>query len=169
MDWLFSWYYRIKRWFVKRGLIKALEAEKIEAEFAEEFLKILLNLMSLSFIIDKEYREYIKGFTGIIQFRSKDNEIRVLAIFNNGNLIAKELKPNEVLVKKPNVSVVFKDPIALINFLLPKGGKRDILRSLLNNEVILKGNLNYIYRFGFLANHLQLEQNFPIPKFLYKN
>jgi hypothetical protein len=56
----------------------------------------------------------------------------------------------------PNATVVFKDAEALMNFLLPRGGKRDILRSILRNEVILEGNFNYIYRFGFLANNIQL-------------
>lgn len=149
-------YYRIRRWFIKRGFLKLIEVEKIEAELAEEFFKTLLLLMRFSFIVDKEFRSYIKDFSGIIEFRSKDGEIRVLAIFKNSELKVKELEPNEK-GETPNVIVNFKDHIVLMNFLLPKGGKRDILRSLLNNEVIIKGNLNYIYRFGFLANHLQLE------------
>lgn len=149
-------YYRIRRWFIKRGFLKLIEAEKIEAELAEEFFKTLLLLMKFSFLVDRKFRSYIEDFLGIIEFRSKDGEIRVLAIFKNSALKVKEQEPQEI-GETPNVIVNFKDHISLMNFLLPKGGKRDILRSLLNNEVILKGNLNYIYRFGFLANHLQLE------------
>ncbi len=44
-----------------------------------------------------------------------------------------------------------------MNFLLLRGGKRDVLISILKNEVRLEGNFNYIFRFGFLANHIQLE------------
>jgi len=153
---MLNWYYRIRRWFIKRGFLKLLDVERIEADIAEEFFKALLNLMRFSFIIDKEYRSYIKDFSGIIEIRSKDGKVRVLAKFKDNNMKVRELEPNEVS-EAPNVIVAFKDHIALMNFLLPKGGRRDILRSLLNNEVILNGNLNYIYLFGFLATHLQLE------------
>jgi hypothetical protein len=126
-------------------------------EAAEEFLKVLLKLMSLSFLLDGDLRKNIEGFRGLIQFRSKDNEIRVLAEFKNDRLKRRELKPKQKLKATPNATVVFKNAEALMNFLLPRGGKRDVLRSILRNEVILEGNFNYIYRFGFLANHLQLE------------
>ena len=152
MDWLLNPYYKIRRYFIKKAFLKCLSSE-----IAEEFLKLLLNMMRLSFILDRSLRRNIENFSGIIQFRSKDNEIRMLAKFKNSRLKAKELKPNEGLKEVPNITVIFKDAEALMNFLLPQGGKRDILKSLLNNEVILSGNLNYIYRFGFLANHLQLE------------
>ena len=152
MDWLLNPYRRIRRYFIKRAFLKCFESD-----LAEEFLKILLKLMSLSFLLDRKLRRNIEGFSGLIQFRSKDNEIRVLAEFKNKRMKAKELRPKEELKQVPNITVIFKDAEALMNFLLPRGGKRDILRSLLNNEVILSGNLNYIYRFGFLANHIQLE------------
>jgi hypothetical protein len=124
---------------------------------AEEFLKLLLKLMSLSFFLDRDLRRNIEGFYGLIQFRSKDNKIRVLAEFGRNRLKRKELKPKQKLKATPNATVVFKNAEALMNFLLPRGGQRDVLRSILRNEVILEGNFNYIYRFGFLANHLQLE------------
>lgn len=152
---MFNWYYKIRRWLVKRGFLKLIEAEKIEADIAEEFFKALLNLMKFSFILDREFRDYIKDFSGIMEFRSRNKEVRVLAIFKNSKLDVKELEPEE-LGEQPNAIVNFADHISLMNFLLPRGGKRDILRSLLNNEVVLRGNLNYIYRFSFLANHLQI-------------
>lgn len=40
---------------------------------------------------------------------------------------------------------------ALRSFLL--GFKKDILKVLLENQIHVTGNLNYLYRFGFLANH----------------
>ena len=152
MDWLLYPYRRIRRYFIRKVFLKA-----IENEVAEEFLKLLLGLMSLSFLLDRNLRRHIEGFCGLIQFRSKDNEIRVLAEFKDNRLKRKELKPKEELKARPDATVIFKNAEALMNFLLPKGGQRDILRSILNNEVILEGNFNYIYRFGFLANHLQLE------------
>lgn len=126
-------------------------------EIAEEFLEILLKLMSVSFCLDKRLRRHIEDFRGLIQFRSKDNEIRIIAEFKNNKLKPKELKPNQELKTAPNATVIFKNAEGLMNFLLPKGGKRDILRSILKNEVVLDGNFNYIYRFGFIATHLQLQ------------
>ena len=152
MGWLVYPYRRIRRYFIGQAFLKCLTDE-----VAEEFLKLLLGLMSLSFLLDRDLRKHIEGFCGVIQFRSKDNEIRVLATFKNNRLKRKELKPEEKLKVTPNATLVFKNAKALMNFLLPKGGKRDVLRSILRNEVRLEGNFNYIYRFGFLANHLQLE------------
>lgn len=152
MGWLLRPYRKIRRYFVKQAFLKCLTDEG-----AEEFLKLLLGLMSLSFLLDRNLRKHIEGFCGLIQFRSKDNEIRVLAAFKNNRLKRKELKPEEKLKATPDATLVFKNAKAVMNFLLPKGGKRDVLRSILENEVTLEGNFNYIYRFGFLATHLQLE------------
>lgn len=155
MDWLLYPFRRIWRYLVRRAFLKCLRDE-----VAGEFLKLLLKLMSLSFCLDRNLRKNIEGFNGLIQFRSKNNEIRVLAEFKNNRLKPKELKPTEKLEVRPNATVVFKNADALMNFLLPRGGgdgRRDILRPILENEVALEGNFNYIFRFGFLANHLQLE------------
>ncbi|MDI6792320.1 MAG: hypothetical protein QME81_05555 [bacterium] len=155
MDWLLYPVRRIWRYLARRAFLKCLRDE-----VAEEFLEILLKLMSLSFCLDRNLRKNIEGFNGLIQFRSKDNEVRVLAEFKDNRLKAKELKPTEKLKATPNATVVFKNADALMNFLLPKGGgdgRRDILRPILENEVALEGNFNYIFRFGFLANHLQLK------------
>ncbi|MBU2461290.1 hypothetical protein KKH65_00230, partial [bacterium] len=140
MDWLLYPYRRIRHYFTKRAFLKCLGDEA-----AEEFLKLLLKLMSLSFLIDRSLRKNIEGFSGLIQFKSKDNEIRILARFKDSQLKVKELKPTEEEEQFPNATVIFKNAEALMNFLLPKGGQRDILRSILNNEVILEGNFNYIY------------------------
>ena len=122
MGWLLYPYRKIKRYLIKRAYL-----ESLRDEIAEEFLQLLLQLMSLYFLLDKKMRKNIEDFSGLILFKSKDNEIRVLAEFNKNKLKHKELKPHE-----------------------------KILRSILNNEVILEGNFNYIYRFGFIANHIQL-------------
>ena len=41
-----------------------------------------------------------------------------------------------------------------MNYLLATD--RDVLRLMLNNEVVLKGNVNHMLKFGYMANHLQL-------------
>jgi hypothetical protein len=154
MDWLLNPYWRIQRRLVRRKL-----ENQVKEEVTEEFLKILLQFLRFSCLLDDYLCRSIKDFKGSIELRSEDKEIRVLAEFKDGYLNPRELKPNELLEPPANAGVVFKDSKAVKNFLLPPGGltgRRDVLRSYLNNEVKLEGNLNYIYRFGFLATHVQL-------------
>jgi hypothetical protein len=51
-----------------------------------------------------------------------------------------------------DVKVTFKDAAALRAYLFSRN--QDILDSILKNDVEVDGNLNYIYRFGFLARDL---------------
>jgi hypothetical protein len=51
-----------------------------------------------------------------------------------------------------DVRITFKDAPALNAFLFSKD--QDIINSILANEVSVDGNLNHVYRFGFLARDL---------------
>ena len=153
MNWLLYPYWKIRRYFIRKDLVN-----QVKEDVTEEFLKILLQFLRFCCCVDDCLHRSIKDFNGRIEVRSEDKDIRVLAEFKNGQLFPKELEPNDELVPPANASIVFKDPEAVKNFLLPEGGlegRRDVLRSLLNNEIKLEGNFNYIYRFGFLATHLQ--------------
>ena len=112
--------------------------------------------MKLKFMFDPSYRKNIENFKGRYQFKSKGDGVAVLVEFDNEKMDIKEKLANDV-----DVTCTFKDGKALINFLLSRD--RDILRRLLNNEVTLTGNLNYIFKFAFMANHLQLELTGNLP------
>ena len=143
-----AWLLRIlRKWWRRRVEQRFLKC--LESETAEEFLELLLKLMSLSFKIDEDYYRNIRGFTGRYQFRSIDNSVTMAALFTG-----KELKVKERLIPDADVSVIFKDGKSLMDYLLATD--RDILRLVLNNEVVLKGNINYMLKFGYMANHLQL-------------
>lgn len=144
MSWLLNIFRKWWRRRVERQFMKCLESEA-----AEEFLELLLKLMSLVFKIDEDFRRNIKGFRGRYQFRSVDNSVTVAALFTG-----KGLKVKERLIPDPDATVIFKDGKSLMNYLLATD--RDILRLVLNNEVVLKGNVNYVLKFGYMANHLQL-------------
>ena len=123
--------------------------KNLETEAAEQFLSLLLKLMRLMFVFNPEYRENIRKFDGRYQFNSKDGKLTVGAIFKDGRLdVAQETIDN------PHVTVSFRDGRTLFNFLLAP--KQDILGSMLRQDIHTDGNLNYIYRFGFLAKRLQL-------------
>lgn len=121
----------------------------LTSEFAEDFLQLLLGLMSVVFIFDHDFRKNIEGFSGRYQFKSKDGCITVAALFKDNRLeVREEVIPN------PDITVLFKDGKALMGYLLTP--KPDILGSMLRQEVSLDGNLNYLYKFAFMAKRLQL-------------
>ena len=144
MNWLLNIFRKWQRQRVEDQFLKCLQSEA-----GEEFLELILRLMSLAFKIDADFRRNIEGFTGRYQFRSVDNSVTIAALFTG-----KDLKVKERLIPDADVSVIFKDGRSLMNYLLATD--RDILKLVLNNEVVLKGNMNYMMKFGYMANHLQL-------------
>jgi len=122
----------------------------IESELTEEFVELLLNTMSLYFRINKEFRKNIKGFEGRYLFRSRNGNITLSAVFYKG-----KMKVSEEETEDPHVTVIFKNAQSLWNYILSP--KPDILGSLLKQEVVPDGNLNYLYKFAYMANHLRLK------------
>lgn len=118
-------------------------------EFAEEFLQMLLTLMQVVFVLNHEYRRNIKNFNGRYQFCSEDG-LKVSAIFHNGRMKVED----DVLIDNPHITITFRDGKTLMNFLISP--KQDILGSMLRHDVRTEGNLNYLYKFGFMAKELQL-------------
>ncbi len=124
--------------------------ESLKSEAAEGFLELLLKLMSLVFYIDPGFRRNIENFQGRYLFRSQDRGITVAAVFQDSRL-----KVSQEEIKDTNVTVIFRNGKALMNFLLSP--KPDILGSLLRQDLSIDGNLNYLYKFAYMAKHLQLK------------
>ncbi|MBZ5552815.1 MAG: hypothetical protein LAO21_08860 [Acidobacteriia bacterium] len=123
-------------------------ADQLCGKVTDDFMELLLRGMELSFCLSKGYRENIRGFEGTYVFRTDDGKVGCTAVFHDGEMAV------DSGVRTPyEVRVSFKDPKALWRFLLAEN--QDILDSILANEVEVDGNLNYIYRFGFLARDLQ--------------
>ena len=113
----------------------------------DEFLEILLAGMSLAFVLLRGFRRNLAGFSARYLFRTADGTVATGACFANGRM--------QILHKDDrayNVAVTFKDPAALRRFLFSRD--QDILASILANDVAVDGNLNYIYKFGFMARDL---------------
>ncbi len=124
--------------------------KNIESEFAEEFLEILLKMMSLVLLINyKDFRRNIDGFSGRYLFRSKDNEITVSAVFSDNKMAVSEKE-----IDNTDVTVIFRDGKALMNYILSP--KPDIIGSILRQDVTYVGNLNYLSKFAYMAKRLQL-------------
>jgi len=141
-----------------------LELEKIKDEFGDKvtdkFLELLLKGMEGAFSASKNkiistfsdkfegYHKNIKGFKGRYLFRTLDNRVAASAIFENG-----DMDVGEDAIDDWNVRVTFKNAAALRDFLFSQD--QDILNSILANEVEVDGNLNYIYKFGFIARDIK--------------
>lgn len=122
--------------------------DNLGSDVAEEFLQLLLNLMSLMAFLNKDFRRNIRDFNARYLFRSKDSVITVSAIFKKN-----KMKVYKKVIDNTNVTVIFKDSKALMKFLLSP--KPDILNSILKQEVTFDGNLNYLYKFIYMSRRLQ--------------
>ena len=120
----------------------------IQSEAAEDFLVVLLDVMALSFCLDKEFRKNIEGFEAKMLFVDKSGEIHVAAIFDKGRL-----KVRKKSIEDPTIKVIFKGQAVLKKSLMSP--KMDILSPLLNQEISTEGNLNYMYKFGFMTTALK--------------
>jgi len=113
----------------------------------DKFLELLLGGMDIAFNLSKAYRKNIQQFKGRYLFRTADGMVAASALFENGNL-----KVRKDAVDDWDIRITFKDSKALLSYIFSEN--QDILDSLLANEVEVDGNLNYIYKFGFMARDL---------------
>lgn len=131
----------------------------------DDFLELLLKMLSLVFCVDKEYRKNIKDFSAKYVFLSNDGRIAVSAIFKKGKMAVKRraIKDTDV-----NITIKFKDGKALWEFLF--SGNPDIIEFVLENKLSYDGNLNYALKFAYLAVHLleYLEEKLGLEKWIKK-
>ncbi len=128
-------------------------ASQITAEVTDEFLELLLAAMKLVFFVSRDYRKNIEGFRATYVVRTKKEGVAVSAVFAGGKLRVLEDAATEW-----DTRVTFTDDAAVRRFLFSK--EHDVLDSLLRNEVAVEGNLNLLYKFGFLA--LDLRRRFGV-------
>ena len=119
-------------------------------ESMDFFLTNLLRLMDIYMYFDKNYRRNIENFNARYSFKSKDNKIDASVIFHDN-----EMEVKDYAIEDANVIVIFRDGLALKNFLFSESP--DIIGAILNNEVSYKGNLNYLAKFAYMANHLKFK------------
>ena len=143
---------RIRHYRARKALRDLLLG--LNPEIVEEFLELLLRVMSLVLWVDRDYRSNIRNFKGKYLFESKDQKITVCAIFKHSSFFKCDyLDVSEGSLDDADITVTFKNAKALMNLLLSP--KLDILGALLRNDVTLKGNINYIFKLGFMATQLQ--------------
>ena len=129
--------------------------KQLPGEVTDKFLELLLGGMDLAFLVWPGYSKNIEGFKGRYLFKTREIEtdrpvVDAAVTFENGDM--KVDREPEDDPDKWDVRVTFKDAAALRDFMFSRD--QDILNSLLANDVEVDGNLNYVYKFGFMARDL---------------
>jgi hypothetical protein len=149
-------FWRIASFFTPHSLLlrvfrhkaQALKAQ-LEGELTDKFVELLLYGMDVAFVLLSSYRRNLRGFHGSYLLRTADGQVAASALFDGGKMSVRT-----EAIASPTVTVTFTDAAAFRQFLFSQD--QDILASLLANEVEVEGNLNYIYKLGFMARDLTL-------------
>jgi hypothetical protein len=136
-------------WMRKRTLetlTAKLKAELL-GEATDKLLEILLAAMSVAGYLLPSFRRQLSHGDARLVFRCATGSVAAAAIIKGGTLTV-ESSPKG----SGDCLVTFTTADAFRRFLFAKD--HDVLNSMLNNEVAVEGNVNLVYRFGFLANEL---------------
>jgi hypothetical protein len=137
--------------------------EEISGEATDKFLHSLLKIMDVAFkkksYLDVlipgliKFRRNLDGFEGRYLFISEDGAICEAATFAGNDMkVKKDLTTTERAVKNWDVVVKFKTAKGLRDFLF--SSDQDIINLILTNDVEVEGNLNYLFKFGFMSKDL---------------
>ncbi len=145
---------------------------KLSSGAGDFTLDTLLDLMGLAFEASqspvvvlffpqlKDYHKHLKpeekepAFHGVYVFGTKDGGVEECRVFKDGEMFEPTYIP-----EKWNIKVAFKDDQAFWKFLF--SGGQDIMEAVLVNDVEVFGNLNYLYKFGYMAKDLMTRLGLP--------
>lgn len=136
---------RAQDWLV-RSFTQPL-AQQLCGQLTNQFLGLLLGSMELAFAISRDYRRNIQGFRASYVYTTRDGSVAQSAVFDDGKMT---VRPG--VLPSCQVRITFRDAQALKSFLL--SDEPDSLDSILADTVETEGNLNYVYKIGFLARDL---------------
>lgn len=139
---------------------------KLGGGLSDWTLEMLLDAMSYSIEVSKSpslsavfpqlkgYHRNLRAdenqpaFEATYVFTSKDGEVDATACFTEGGLDV-----SDVAAENWDINVVFQDEGALMRFFFTGG--ENILEFVLDNSVEVYGNINYIFKLGFMARDLK--------------
>lgn len=113
----------------------------------DKAVEVLLYAMDIAFILLASYRRHLRGFQGSYVLQTADRRVAASALFRNQTMSVRRDG-----IPSPTVTITFKSAQALRRFL--SSSDPDILQSLLTNDVEVDGNVNYVYKLGFMARDL---------------
>lgn len=129
---------------------RARLAACLRSEAAETFLELLLGALRIGLAVDPQLHRGVQDFDGRYRLATRDKAVDVALTFRHGHLDVGEDATGPF-----NATLWFRDERALMRFFAARNP--DLFASLLNQDVVTEGNLNYIYRLAYLARHVQLE------------
>lgn len=151
---------------IPRELQEFLNA--LSGNIADWTLKTLLKVMKGAFEVSdlpiillvwpdlKGFDSHLKDFSGGYVFGTKKKgAVQASVVFKNNKM---EVLDDEI--PDWDVKILFKDEPSFWKFIL--SGGNDILDSILENDVEVYGNLNYLYKFGYMAKDLVKRLNLDI-------
>lgn len=135
-----AFFTKIRAWGLKKQVLGTA---------TDKFIEILLKGMDWFFYLtpDDDFRRHLKNFNGRYYFKTEDETVKVSATFNNG-----DMQVHEDAIKDWDVMVKFRDGEALRKYIFSE--KQDIFESISENAVEVDGNINHIFKFGFIVQNL---------------
>ena len=135
-----AFFTRIRAWGLKKQVLGTATDKMIE---------ILLKGMDLFFYVtwDDEFRRHLDNFDGRFYFKTADETVKVSATFSNG-----DMQVHEDAIEDWDVMVTFQNGEALRKYIFSED--QDIFESISENAVEVDGNLNHIFKFGFMVQDL---------------
>jgi hypothetical protein len=121
--------------------------DKVWGDVTEGFLDALIEAMHFAVLLFPGFRRNLKGFRGKYLFTTLSGSVTETIGFEDGSMWHGREGCDDW-----DVRVSFADSAALRAFLFSKD--QDILQAMLANQVEVTGNVNYIYKFGFMAREL---------------
>ncbi len=135
-----AFFTRLRAWGLKKQVLGAA---------TDKFIEILLKCMDWFFYLtpDDNFRRHLENFNGRYYFKTEDETVKVSATFSNG-----EMQVHEDAIKDWDVMVTFRNGKALRDYIFSE--RQDIFNSISENAVEVDGNLNHIFKFGFMVQDL---------------
>lgn len=128
---------------------------KIDSLIASTKASLILKGMGAYAIINPDFRRnFVNKRTGFkfnakFLFQTTGGAVRVFAHFCDG-----KMRVGKGDIKDPDVTITFRDNAALKQFFAVNNPK-DVLTSMLENELKLTGNLSYLAKFGHMSNEIK--------------
>jgi hypothetical protein len=135
-----AFFTRIRAWGLKKQVLDTA---------TDKFIEILLTGMDWFFYLtpDDDFRKHLENFDGRYYFKTAAETVKVSATFSNG-----DMQVHRDAINDWDVMVTFQNGEALRNYIF--SDKQDIFESISENAVEVDGNLNHIFKFGFMVQDL---------------
>jgi len=139
--------------FFYRRLLQAFLNESID-KITEHPILLLRGMQAYLYLLDRQYRKKnLAGFEGVYVFSLKGTSEKskgkkeFSATFRNNNMYV-----HDGPLEEWDVHITFEDAAGMRAFLFSEDD--DMLNAILEDKVRTEGNLNYLYKFGFMARYL---------------